>query len=266
VARSVGSTYKPCSRLLNNVFDVVVDSAKTMNASMRLSGTIEVDGTSIRTIRVGFRSRTFQHLVNQWKATHIFNERRPPIYFLLRARFLGAVERGKSQNLVLAPAPFKLVSAGAKPPTESLEDISSTKLLRQVQIGSKLCPSPTLMADGARAWSGAARAEERRRKIKITVSHVKHCHGQFTKRVAARLKRNRIGGTQVLDRIWDGLKSSLPRQLSTRQLTGDQLKLQLNKYVWVWQWKHHKIGLGLDLLQELGKLMKSINKKIGYWK
>jgi hypothetical protein len=95
--------------LLNNVFDVVVESAKTMNASMRLSGTIEVDGTSIRTIRVGFRSRTFQHLVNQWKATHIFNERRPPKYFLLHARFLGAVERGKS-HLVLAPAPFKLYS------------------------------------------------------------------------------------------------------------------------------------------------------------
>ena len=146
------------------------------------------------------------------------------------------------------------------------EDVEVTSGTLWMLRCSKLCHSPTLMADGARAWSGAARAEERRRKIKITVSHVKHCHGQFTKRVAARLKRNRIGGTQVLDRIWDGLKSSLPRQLSTRQLTGDQFKLQLNKYVWVWQWKHHKIGLGLDLLQELGKLMKSINKKIGYWK
>ena len=39
------------------------------------------------------------------------------------------------------------------------------------------------------------------------------------------------------------------------------MKLQLNKYVWVSQWKHHKIGLGLDLLQELGKLMKSINRR-----
>ena len=32
-----------------------------------------------------------------------------------------------------------------------------------------------------------------------------------------------------------------------------------------WTWLGF-IGLGLDLLQELGKLMKSINKKIGYWK
>ena len=40
----------------------------------------------------------------------------------------------------------------------------------------------------------------------------------------------------------------------------------LNKYVWVWHWKHHKLGLGLDLLYELGKLMKTMNKKIGYWK
>ena len=33
-----------------------------------------------------------------------------------------------------------------------------------------------------------------------------------------------------------------------------------------WSNFRDKIGLGLDLLQELGKLMKSINKKIGYWK
>ena len=87
------------------------------------------------------------------------------------------------------------------------------------------------MADGARAWSGAARAEKKRRKTKIQVSHVKHCHGQSTKKVAARLKQNRLGGTRVLDRIWDSLKSSLPRQVSPRKLTSDQLKLDLMRYV-----------------------------------
>ena len=72
---------------------------------------------------------------------------------------------------------------------------------------------------------------------------------------------------QIIIIIEFGMVWSLPCQDNSQHVSWrDQLKLQLNKYVWVWQWKHHKIGLGLDLLQELGKLMKSINKKIGYWK
>ena len=59
------------------------------------------------------------------------------------------------------------------------------------------------------------------------------------------------------DRIWgrsEVTKSSLPIQLWTRELTGDQLKLHLNRYVWIWYWKHCKAGYGLDLLKELGML------------
>lgn len=73
---------------------------------------------------------------------------------------------------------------------------------------------------------------------------------------------------QGLDCIWDGLKSFLPRQLSIRQLIGNQLKLQMNRYVWIWYWKHCKAGSPKDLVLELAKLMMSTNKKykIGYWK
>ena len=62
-------------------------------------------------------------------------------------------------------------------------------------VGGGVRSGCQLMADGAMGWSGAAREERKRRKIKIRVTHVKHSLGEFTKRVAARLRRN-LGFTQ----------------------------------------------------------------------
>ena len=68
-------------------------------------------------------------------------------------------------------------------------------------------------------WGGAcSRSCEVHTVSMLRCIHVKHSLGEFTKRVAERLRRNRLGGTQVLDRIWDSLKRTLPRTLSTRQL------------------------------------------------
>ena len=173
---------------------------------------------------------------------------------------LGAVEKGTSQRLILFPAPFKLVAASGKPPPESLDEIRHVRILRQVRSGCQL------MADGAMGWSGAAKEERKRRKVNIRVTHVKHSQGQFTKKVAARLRRNRLGGTQVLDRMWDSLKRTLPRSLSTRTLSVDSLRLRLQRYVWMWYWRHKISSEASDVLEKLGALMSKVNKALGYWK
>ena len=170
-----------------------------------------------------FEVKLFADLVTQWKTTHIYNEKKPPKYFLVHARMLGAVERGTSERMILFPSPFKLVAASGKPPPESLDEIRHVRILRQVRSGCQL------MADGAMGWSGAAKEERKGRKVKIRVTHVKHSQGQFTRKVAARLRRNRLGGTQVLDRMWDSLKRILPRSLSTRTLSEDSLRLRLQR-------------------------------------
>ena len=133
-------------------------------------------------------------------------------------------------------------------------------------VGGGVRSGCQLMADGAMGWSGAAREERKRRKIKIRVTHVKHSLGEFTTRVAARLRRNRLGGTQVLDRIWDSLKRTLPRSLSTRQLSLDAMRLRLQRYVWMWYWRHRISSEGSDVLESLGALMSKVNDALGYWK
>ena len=84
--------------------------------------------------------------------------------------------------------------------------------------------------------------------------------------VAALLRRNRLGGTQVLDRIWDSLKRTLPRSLSTRQLSLDAMRLRLQRYVWMWYWRHRISSEGSDVLESLGALMSKVNEALGYWK
>ena len=46
IARTVGSAYKPCSRVLKSVFDVIIEEAKAQNAKMLFRGTTELDGTT----------------------------------------------------------------------------------------------------------------------------------------------------------------------------------------------------------------------------
>ena len=76
---------------------------------------------------------------------------------------------------------------------------------------------------------------------------------------------NRLGGTQVLDRIWGSLKRALPRTLSTRQLSLDAMRLRLQRYVWMWYWRHRISSEGSDVLEGLGALMSKVNGALGYW-
>ena len=65
-------------------------------------------------------------------------------------------------------------------------------------------------------------------------------------------------------RCWSNFRDALD---ATLWRCWSNFRDALDATLWrCWSNFRDKIGLGLDLLQEPGKLMKSINKKIGYWK
>ena len=68
----------------------------------------------------------------------------------------------------------------------------------------------------------------------------------------------------TLWRCWSNFRDALD---ATLWRCWSNFRDALDATLWrCWNNFRDKIGLGLDLLQELGKLMKSIDKKIGYWK
>ena len=194
-----------------------------------------MDGTSLRTVRVYKSTTRFQHLVREWRQK---NPRKQwPAYFLLHVRLLGVVQRSDTRKLCVALAEQKLVQPKSVPPTESVREILSSQLLRQVRASS------TLMADGAAAWSAAAATYQ---KKKFTVLHVKHSKAEFVLRRAGR-----SAGTQSLDRCWDVLKRTIPKEAKSRQQTPDGFEI-LN-YVFATLWRRQAEQ---PLLAALGKLCK----------
>ena len=100
------------------------------------------------------------------------------------------------------------------------------------------------MADGAAAWSAAARTLSAKR---FTVHHVKHSRAQFVKRVPA---CQRTLGTQTLDRVWDVLKRYIPKEISSRKIKDGRSDLLLYVYSCLWR----RQVTQMPLLHALGKL------------
>ena len=119
-----------------------------------------------------------------------------------------------------------------------MREILSSGLLKRVKPGSRL------MADGAAAWSAAARTLSAKR---FTVHHVKHSRAQFVKRVPA---CQRTLGTQTLDRVWDVLKRYIPKEISSRKIKDGRSDLLLYVYSCLWR----RQVTQMPLLHALGKL------------
>ena len=122
-----------------------------------LRGEVEVDSTSIRSVRISSKSHSFKALVNQWKGDH--PGRAMPSWFLLYVRVLGCVQRstgflacthvhriGLSGRLAFAPEALTLVPQGAKPPPESCAEIISSGILHRVAANA------IIYTDGCRGF------------------------------------------------------------------------------------------------------------------
>eukprot|EP00435_Cladocopium_sp_Y103_P066779 s2095_g29.t1 len=200
LARSVGSTYKPMSWMETSLRSLIVSEAQKLMKKLQLRNNIEVDGTSLRVIRVTKCSQRFKSLVKEWIRTHPGAVQ--PKHWLLHLRVLGCQQRGSPGKLIWAPATPKLVVAGGKPPTESLHEIESSKLLSQLRHNSQVFP------DGNKAWETAC--NKLKPKKRLHVKAVVHSKGEFVRTCRRRVKPSlsKLNGTQTLDRTWDICKQS----------------------------------------------------------
>ncbi|CAE6971038.1 unnamed protein product [Symbiodinium sp. CCMP2592] len=240
LARQIGSTYKPVSKVLKQLLDLEATAGKDYSESLKLRGYVEVDATSVRCIRVYHCSVRFQSLIQEWIARHP-NQRKPP-WWLLYFRILGAAQRGDASKMVICPAPLKLVPAGGKPPPEATDEILQSGILTSVARNS------TLFADGCKSWSAAARGVSHGGRV----LHVSHSKNQFVQRSE---DCNRILGTQLLDRNWGHLKTAVPAQAKSRKLDDEGSHPQVYSYVWQALWR--KATGHANLLCELGQLARA---------
>ena len=60
LARQVGMSYKPVARIVQSLLKLEVEAGRCRNDSLRLSGYVECDATSLRCIRVPKKSQTYQ--------------------------------------------------------------------------------------------------------------------------------------------------------------------------------------------------------------
>ena len=171
-----------------------------------LKDKVEVDATSVRTVRVARKSQTFKAQIDAWKSKHA-GQKMPP-HFLVHFRVLGACER-QSQRMVLKPAEIKVLPSGACPPQESTREIMNSGILHRVS--AKTC----CYADGCKAWPAAATKQVPGKRLAF--KDVKHCKGQFVHSLGRkpRARGSSLAGTQTLARQWDWLKKSIPRSLKT---------------------------------------------------
>ena len=105
-------------------------------------------------------------------------------------------------------------------------------------------------ADGALAWDCAAK------KMNKTVKmvHVKHNKSIFTRRLKRkpRRKASSLAGTQQVDRIWNHLKTSIPKTLQSRKGRSVNLNMFMS-FCHQFQWRRNQP----DVYTALAKLCRS---------
>ena len=142
--------------------------------------------------------------------------------------------------------PTKVTVPGARPPTESLEQVRSSGLLEKVDARkNKAC----CFFDGNKARQSHARS------LGLQTRQVTHQNREFTRELADPVPRkSALAGTQKLDRDWLRLKCFLGHYpLKSNHKTQPKLELLLFQFVWR---IHNAWNLaGMDFLSMLTDLL-----------
>ncbi|CAE7229343.1 unnamed protein product [Symbiodinium microadriaticum] len=110
---------------------------------IRLKGDVELDATALRKVHISSTNEGWAPLVEEWKRKH--PRRVVPQVFQLHIRCAGALQR--DGPVLVVPLPPKLVVPGARPPTESLEDVYDSNLVSKLARGETQA-----FSDGNKAW------------------------------------------------------------------------------------------------------------------
>ena len=87
--------------------------------------------------------------------------------------------------------------------------------------------------DGCRSWNTVAREQ---RKKNLVVKSVVHSKSEWTRKVKVRGK-NKVAGTQQIDRCWFHLKKFCPKQMKSR--TGPTLNGRFWDRIYQWVFRHN---------------------------
>ena len=173
--------------------EVEAVQGRSWKAKTRVSGLVEVDGTSLGKFAVRASCKRFQPQIKALTAKLARAGKVIPKVFFAHYQVLGVMRRGGPPVLAIPDLPVTV--PGSRPPTESLEGIRQTGLLQKVPLAQR--PSTTIFSDGNRAWQTLAQ------QLRMTSHAVCHQNKEWTRSVRA---RHLICGTQTLDRAWQSLK------------------------------------------------------------
>ncbi|CAE7851691.1 unnamed protein product, partial [Symbiodinium necroappetens] len=144
--KTLGLSSKGPRRLFAALLEKEAAAGKQLSQRLVLRNEVELDCTSVRTLRIAPRSHAYAGYIEKWLAKHP-GERRPQ-HFLHYVRVLGATQRG-TNKLVLRLLPVKLVAQQAKPPVESVDEVLDSGIFNRIAQGTKL------YSDGAFAYPAA---------------------------------------------------------------------------------------------------------------
>ncbi|CAJ1367957.1 unnamed protein product, partial [Effrenium voratum] len=150
--------------------------------------------------------------------------------FLLYVRCLGVTQRN-SQKMAIAPAHLTLLPLPSKPPSESVQEIKDSGLLRQLAAGA------IVYTDGCASWKTAGKALPRKR---LHFRKVVHNKSEWTKVTRVNLRARRAG-TQQIDRCWHHLKKTMPSEMKSRGPSG---LINSSDALTAVQVQHHQLDLG----------------------
>ena len=207
LARLTGAGRRALEPVVDALMDHEASQGRALSGQAVFTGQCEADGTCLRTLRISSSSRTFANQVALWKRAH--SGRAVPRRFLLYVRCLGVTQRN-SQKMAIAPAHLTLVPLPSKPPSESVQEIKDSGLLRQLAAGA------IVYTDGCASWKTSGKALPRKR---LHFRKVVHNKSEWTKVTRVNLRARRAG-TQQIDRCWHHLKKIMPSEMKSRGPSG----------------------------------------------
>ena len=234
------------NRVVQRVHDELrrleANAARARFRDLQLKGDVELDATVLRKVHISSRNPDWVCLVKDWQQKH--PGAALPKVFQLHIRCAGALQR--DGPVLLAPLPAKLVVPGARPPTESLQDVYSSGLV------TKLAPGATqAFSDGNKAWKKVCL------EAGLPFEEVVHKHLQFARWFKKRKGApgaSCIAGTQALDRFWGEVKSYLPKQVVARKKAAPVLNSRLWEYTYACAFRHSEP----DLWAAVSRLVRSL--------
>ena len=175
-----------------------------------LAGNIEGDAHGMRKIYMSKHNESSSDEIKaaekRWNTAKKGNGKPLPQYWQGHIRIVGLKQR--DGDGIVALLPMKLVPPGSSPPPESKAEVIESKLLKRIV---RKRPAG-LFSDGAKAWLAALKEPGMKQVRKLAVAHRKR---QWTKKFPMAKKSkslSRTGGTQCIDRWWEGVDSFIPKQ------------------------------------------------------